>query len=400
MSLQIKWAENAYKKSHKNWENKVLSEETNKEVMAFHKSFDEYHKTPFENLEHLAKKLGLKAVYVKDESYRFGLNAFKVLGASYAIGKTLADYLEKDIQDTPFAYLKSDAVKQKIKGVKLVATTDGNHGRGVAWTGNQLDLDVEIYMPKGSTQNRLDHILKLGANGQITPYNYDDTVRYMIDKNKDDKGKIIQDTAWEGYTDVPVWIMQGYATVAVEMIEDLGDQVPTHVFLQAGVGAFAGVIAEAFVMTYKEKAPRIIVVEADAASCLYESVQAGQIRNVAGDLNTIMAGLACGEPNPIAWDILKESTDVFIAASDEVTAKGMRILGSPLAGDKRIISGESGAVTTGVLSVIAADESYKDLKERLEINEASVVILVSTEGNTDPQIYQDIVWDGKYPSYQ
>lgn len=399
MGLQLKWVKNSYKKSEMAWESKVLKENTHKEVMAFHESFKEYQKTPFINLENLAEHLGIASVYVKDESYRFNLNAFKVLGASYAIGKTLAKFLEKDIKDTPFSYLKSDEVKEAIKGVKLTATTDGNHGRGVAWTGQQLDLDVNIYMPKGSTQNRLDHILKLGASGQITEFNYDDTIRYMIGKDKDSHVKIIQDTAWEGYTDVPVWIMQGYVTVAAEMIEALGDKVPTHIFLQAGVGAFAGVMAEAFRMTYKEKAPYVIVVEADAADCFYESIKLGEVKNISGDMNTIMAGLACGEPNPIAWDILKENADCFIAASDEVTAKGMRMLANPLGTDSRIISGESGAVTTGVLGVIAKDPHYKALKEQLQIGPESVVILVSTEGNTDPEIYQDVVWDGKYPSF-
>ena len=399
MSLQIKWAENKYKKSVDQRVNKVINEKISEEVMTFHKSFKEYTKTPFIKLENLADYLGIQSVYVKDESYRFGLNAFKVLGASYAIGKTLAGFLNKDIGDTPFSYLKSDEVRDQVKAIKLAATTDGNHGRGVAWTGQQLGLDVEIYMPKGSTQNRLEHILKLGAKGQITEHNYDDTIRYMIAENKGDR-LIIQDTAWEGYTDVPLWIMQGYATVAQEMIESLGDTLPTHVFLQAGVGAFAGIMAEAFSVAYKEKAPRIIVVEANAADCLYQSIKAGEAKNVIGDLNTIMAGLACGEPNPIAWEILKESADCFIAASDEVTAKGMRILSSPIGTDSRIISGESGAVTTGVLSVITKNKAYSELKNSLGIDERSVAVLISTEGNTDPKVYEDVVWDGKYPSYQ
>lgn len=399
MSLQIKWAENKYKRSVDQRVSKVINEKISEEVMTFHKSFKEYTKTPFIKLENLADYLGIQSVYVKDESYRFGLNAFKVLGASYAIGKTLAGFLNKDIRDTPFSYLKSDEVRDQIKAIKLAATTDGNHGRGVAWTGQQLGLDVEIYMPKGSTQNRLEHILKLGAKGQITEHNYDDTIRYMIAENKGDR-LIIQDTAWEGYTDVPLWIMQGYATVAQEMIESLGDTLPTHVFLQAGVGAFAGIMAEAFSVAYKEKAPRIIVVEANAADCLYQSIKAGEAKNVTGDLNTIMAGLACGEPNPIAWEILKESADCFIAASDEVTAKGMRILSSPIGTDSRIISGESGAVTTGVLSVIAKNKAYSELKNSLGIDERSVAVLISTEGNTDPKVYEDVVWDGKYPSYE
>ena len=376
---------------------RVITKEITSEVMTFHKSFIEYEKTPLRGLDNLAGFLGLKTVYVKDESYRFGLNAFKVLGASYAIGKVMAQFLGKEIKETPFDFLTSSEVKDQLKEVELVATTDGNHGRAVAWTGQKLGLKTHIYMPKGSTKTRLSHLLTLGAKAEITEYNYDETIRYMLEQAKGTEAQVIQDTAWEGYDEVPKWIMQGYATMAEEIIGTLKDIAPTHIFLQAGVGAFAGVMAEMFAIIYKEKPPCIIVVEAEEAGCFYDSIKAGKVKAKSGELSTIMAGLACGEPNPIAWDILKNIADYFITATNEIAAKGMRVLGNPIGKDVKITSGESGAVTMGVLSTIMESSLYSELRAALGLNSDSVVILINTEGDTDPEVYRDVVWNGIYP---
>lgn len=392
----MKWIVNSKKNigAHK----PLLDERTLSEVKSFHESFKEYEKTPLVRLRGMAEQLGVSEVFVKDESFRFGLNAFKVLGASYAIGKHLAQKLGKDISEIPFSVLKSEETKKQLGDLTFVTTTDGNHGRGVAWMAKQLGYKGVVYMPKGSTEIRLNNIAEMGAEVSITEWNYDDTVRFTAEQALKNGWEVIQDTAWDGYKDVPTWIMQGYSTLAQEVIEQLQGERPTHIFLQAGVGAFASVIASLFVSIYEENPPMIIIVEPDKADCFYRSAEAGQIEAVKGDMNTIMAGLACGEPNPVGWEILKHCTDVFISVPDWVTARGMRILGNPLRGDTRIISGESGAVTTGLLSIVAKDEEYELLKETLKLNEDSKVLVFNTEGDTDPEVYRRIVWDGDYQS--
>ena len=392
MKEKMKWATNTLKGAGSRDIQKVLDEQS----IYFHQSFSEYKKTPLVRLSHLAKEWGLGQIYVKDESKRFNLNSFKVLGASYAIGKTLANYLGKDLKDLSFDYLKSEEASSKLKGIKLLATTDGNHGRGVAWTARQLGLEVFIYMPKGTTQKRIEHIESLGATVETTQLNYDDTIRYMCEQAKGTDWLIVQDTSWEGYEEVPVWIMQGYCTIASEILGDLGEEKPTHLFLQAGVGAFAGAISDAFATWYKDAPPKVIVVEAEEAACFYDSFTKKQMTSVGGELTTIMAGLACGEPNPLGWQILKQQAEGSMAVADSIAANGMRILGNPLRGDEKITAGECGGVTIGTLNSLMTDPVYKQLKEALSLNETSKVLCISTEGDTDPGIYKEVVWHGKY----
>jgi diaminopropionate ammonia-lyase len=392
----MKWVVNK-NKSNK-IEKPIINGNTLFEVKSFHESIKEYEQTPLVRLKKMAGYLGLGEVFVKDESFRFGLNSFKVLGASYAIGKHLAQKLGKDIFEVPFPILKSDEIREKLGDLTLTTTTDGNHGRGVAWMAKQLGYKAVVYMPKGSTQNRVNHIAEMGAEVSITDWNYDDTVRYTSEVAQKNGWEVIQDTAWEGYEDVPKWIMQGYSTIAQEIIEQLQGVRPTHIFLQAGVGAFASVIASIFISIFSKNPPKIIIVEPEKADCFYKSALAGKVEPVTGELTTIMAGLACGEPNPLGWEILKECTDVFVSVPDWVTARGMRILGNPLKGDARIISGESGAVTAGLLSVITIDEKYKELKEAINLTSDSKVLVINTEGNTDTEVYRRIVWDGDYQS--
>ncbi len=392
----MKWILN----NKKNYEmqKSLLDENTLVEVKSFHESFSEYKPTPLVRLKKTSEYLGLSEIYIKDESFRFGLNAFKVLGASYAIGKYLSRKFNKNFANLSMQMLKEGEWADVIKSITLVSTTDGNHGRGVAWMAQQLGCKAIIYMPKGSAQNRVNNIKQHGASVYVTEWNYDDTVRYTAKLAQENGWEVIQDTAWEGYVDVPTWIMQGYSTIMQEVVIQLNGVTPTHVFLQAGVGAFASIIADVLMTVYKSNPPKIVIVEPDKADCFYRSAKAGKIIPVTGEMDTISAGLACGEPNPIAWDILKDCTDMFIAAPDWMAARGMRILGNPSGDDTRVISGESGAITAGVLSVLMESNQFKAAKEALELNEKSKVLLISTEGNTDPEIYRRIVWDGHYQS--
>ena len=400
MSEKIMWKENTMPKSEVSLD--FLSNEEIKKVRNFHKSFPEYSVTPLVNLENLSKRLGVGGIYLKDESYRFGLNAFKVLGGSFAMAKYLAQRLDMDINDLPYEKLISDEIREKLGDITFVTATDGNHGRGVAWTANRLKQKSVVYMPKGSSLTRLENIRKEGAEASITDMNYDDAVRLAAKYADEHNGVVVQDTAWEGYEEIPAWIMQGYGTMGLEALEQLRNDYkvnrPTHIFLQAGVGSLAGGIQGFFASVFGEDCPTTVVVEAQEAACYYESAIAndGKPRAVGGDMPTIMAGLACGEVNITGFEVLKNYSKVFVSAPNYVAANGMRVLGNPITGDNKVISGESGAVTLGLVYELMTNPEYKDLKESIGLDENSRVLLFSTEGDTDPDKYREIVWEGSY----
>ena len=380
----------------------LMSEENVTKANEFHKSFPQYSVTPLQKLSALASYLGVKGIYCKDESYRFGLNAFKVLGGSYAMGRYIAKELGRDISQLPYNVLSSYKLREEFGQATFFTATDGNHGRGVAWAAKRLGQKAVVRMPKGTTKTRFDNIAKEGAEVTIEEVNYDDCVRMAAaEAAKTEHGIIVQDTAWAGYEEIPSWIMQGYGTLVLEadkQLKENGVDRPTHVFVQAGVGSLAGAVVGYFAHKYKENPPVMVVCEASAADCLYRSaVQAdGNLVNVTGDLQTIMAGLACGEGNTIGWDILKNHVTVFASCPDWMSAKATRIYANPLENDPHIISGESGSVPLGLAYTALHDEDAKDLKEALKLDENSNILVISTEGDTDPVRYREIVWDGLY----
>ena len=380
----------------------LMSEENVTKANEFHKSFPQYSVTPLQKLSALADYLGVKGIYCKDESYRFGLNAFKVLGGSYAMGRYIAQELGRDISELPYNVLSSDKLREEFGQATFFTATDGNHGRGVAWAAKRLGQKAVVRMPKGTTKTRFDNIAKEGAEVTIEEVNYDDCVRMAAaEAAKTEHGIIVQDTAWAGYEEIPSWIMQGYGTLVLEadkQLKENGVDRPTHVFVQAGVGSLAGAVVGYFAHKYKDNPPVMVVCEASAADCLYRSaVQAdGNLVNVTGDLQTIMAGLACGEGNTIGWDILKNHVTVFASCPDWMSAKATRIYANPLENDPHIISGESGSVPLGLAYTALHDEDAKDLKEALKLDENSNILVISTEGDTDPVRYREIVWDGLY----
>jgi diaminopropionate ammonia-lyase len=400
----ISWTINKMKKNV-GVSTEFLSTNEIQKAKAFHASFPEYSKTPLRSLNNLAKRFGVGGVYVKDESYRFGLNAFKVLGASFAMAKYLAKCLQVDVGELDFSILASPEIRKKLGEITFVTATDGNHGRGVAWAARQLNQKAVVYMPKGSSLTRLENIRAEGAIASITELNYDEAVRLAADNANKFGWVVVQDTAWEGYEEIPAWIMQGYGTIAAEALEQLNEQgikKPTHVLLQAGVGSFAGAIEGHFASVFGKEKPKTMIVEPDLADCLYQSAIANdeQPKIVTGDMATIMAGLACGEPNRIGWEVLRDYSDIFFSCPDEVTAKGMRLLGNPLGADNRVVSGESGAVTAGLLAFLLEKDGLGGAKDSLGFDEDSHILIISTEGDTDPEKYRSIVWDGEYPSYK
>ena len=225
----------------------------------------------------------------------------------------------------------------------------------------------------------------------------------LAKKGEDKNGWVlVQDTAWDGYEEIPGWIMEGYTTMAAEATEQLAGEKPTHIFLQAGVGAMSGAICGYFASLYgDEERPVITIVEPDQADCIYRTAKAndGQLHFVTGDMNSIMAGLCCGEPCSIGWNVLRDHADHFISMPDYVAAEGMRILGNPLTGDPKVISGESGAATLGFVAEVLRNPALKDLKGRLGLDQNSRILCFSTEGDTDRENYRRIVWDGLFPSY-
>ena len=370
-------------------------------VRRFHQSFPEYSVTPLVELKSLAEELGVSNIFVKDESYRFGLNAFKVLGGSYAIAREIGIRMGISEEELTLARLLQPDVQVRLGQLRFVTATDGNHGRGVAWTAKRLGHRAVVFMPKGTAAERLENIRKLGAEASITDCNYDDSVRLARQYAVEHEGIVVQDTSWEGYHNVPLHIMQGYTTMGAEIVEQLaayGDQAPTHVFLQAGVGAMAGAMAGFIADYYKEARPVITIVEPTKADCLYRTALAndGKLHIVDGALDSIMAGLCCGEPCSIGWQQLAAYADNFVAVPDKAAALGMRVLGNPVGNDAAVVSGESGAAGLGLAVAALRERDLAQLKGSLQLDAESVILCISTEGATDVANYRRIMWEGAW----
>lgn len=368
-----------------------------KRARRFHASFPNYAPTPLAELPNAAQALGVGKIYVKDESHRFGLNAFKVLGGGFAIGKYLAKRLNMDISDVSPAVLTDEAVREKIGDICFITATDGNHGRGVAWMARCLKQKAIVYMPRGTASERLENIRALGADASIKDMNYDQCVRLAHEQAEKNGWILMQDTAWDGYTEIPSDIMQGYTTIADEIEQQLGGEPPTHIFLQAGVGSFAAAILGYYAAKYGKNRPKCLIIEPNAANCIFRTAKAndGKLHIVEGDMQTMMAGLACGQPSDIAYNILNAYADAYLSCPDRVSALGMRMLGNPIDGDPRVISGESGAVGMGALCEIMRNPELAELKAALELGVNSRILLISTEGATDKENYCKIVHNRK-----
>ena len=250
-----------------------LSLENAKKVRRFHESFPMYQPTPLRHMPNIAKALGIADLCAKDESLRFGLNAFKVLGGSYAMGRELARRLGAPEDEITCEKISSPQTREKLGDLTFVTATDGNHGRGVAWTAKRFEFRSVVYMPKGSAQERLENIRAEGAEAAIMDMNYDEAVRLASHQAQEQGWIVVHDTAWDGYEDIPAWIMQGYATMGLEAYEQLPWK-PTHVFLQAGVGSMAGAIAGLYASIYGEDRPVVVAVEPNGADCIFRTAEA------------------------------------------------------------------------------------------------------------------------------
>lgn len=374
----------------------LMSKEEVTKARNFHRTFPQYQETPLRSLKQMASYLGLGTVAVKDESFRYGLNSFKALGGAYAMGRFLADEVGRDISELSYKVLTDEHFLKTLAPCTFFSATDGNHGRGVAWTARMLHQRCVILMPKGTAKSRFDNIRALGAEVTIEDLNYDECVRKAARLAEETPHSVIvQDTSWPGYFDIPSWIMQGYGVMADEAAEQLGTR-PTHVFVQAGVGCMAGAVTGYFSALYPDNPPKIIVVEPHAADCMYRSNEKGDGSRVIveGDMDSCMAGLACGEPCEIGWDLFRNHATGFISGEDRMTLRGMRMLAGCFRDDPHITSGESGAATFGALATIMMEDCYSDIRKELGLGPDSTVLCFSTEGDTDPVHYKQVVWEG------
>jgi len=375
----------------------MMSKDEMTKARNFHRSFPQYRETPLADLREMAKVLGVSRICVKDESWRFGLNSFKVLGGAYSMGRYLAEELGRNITELPYSVLTSDAFRRELGTATFISATDGNHGRGVAWTARELGQRCIILMPKGTTKARYDNIAKLGAEVTIEDLNYDECVRKAASlADSYEHGVIVQDTSWEGYEDIPAWIMQGYGVMSDEAAEQMAEK-PTHIFVQAGVGAMAGSAVGYFAALYPEDPPKMIIVEPNKADCMFRGAAEGSGRRyvVTGEMDSIMAGLACGEPCELGWDLMKNHAFGFVSADDSMTCRGMRMLAGNFKEDPHVVSGESGAAGFGAFASIMLEEGLSDVRQELGLDENSKVLCFSTEGDTDPVRYREIVWEGR-----
>lgn len=373
----------------------AFSSDVAKAIRHFHRTIPGYTPTPLVALDDLAAELGVSRVWVKDESPRFDLSAFKVLGASFALAAALTERLGLEPGASgaaDFGALVAARERTEELGVTVVTATDGNHGRGLAWAARELGCDAVVFMPQGTTPARFDAIAALGADVSIIEGDYDAAVALARDHADTHGSLLVQDTAWRGYETIPRRIMQGYLTVLDEALEQLRGDLPTHVFVQCGVGSLAAALAAHLHEHLGEDRPVFAVVEpVEAASC-FDSMAAGTARRGDGSLETIMAGLACPTPSTIAWPLLRDYTDVFICCEDEVSLRGMRLLANPHGNDPAIVSGESGAVTAGTVACLLGEcmrREHYEAVTALGLDQHARVLLISTEGATDPHAYAE-----------
>jgi len=348
-----------------------------------------YEPTPLVSMSSLASKVGVNSIYCKDESPRFGLGSFKALGGAYAVSVLLMKHLQDKLGEPVTLQDLSDPSNAKhISEITVTCATDGNHGRSVAWGAKQFSCTCIIYIHSDVSEGRKAAIEQYGAQVIRINGNYDDSVRIADEEAAKHHRIVVSDTSYPGYTDIPADVMRGYTVLADEALDQMAGQLPTHVFLQGGVGGFAAAITRRIRDRCTAVQPRITVVEPDQAACIYQSIKSGEPVTVHGELATIMAGLACGEVSLIAFNTLLNEIDDVLVIPDETAISTMQFLARGTAGDAPIVSGESGV--TGLAGLMLASAN-KPLSDAMKIGENSRVLVISTEGATDPMVYENLV---------
>ena len=339
-----------------------------------------YAKTPLHDLPALAAQTGIGTVLLKDEGDRFGLGSVKALGGAYAV----ADVLLVELARRGTAASTADLLARRhdTSFVTIACATDGNHGRSVAWGARQFGASCVVFLHAAVSAGRAEAIARYGAEIRRVEGTYDDSVRAVAIAAEREGWIVVSDTSWPGYTELPRLIMQGYRLMTDEALEQWTGPPPTHAFVQAGVGGIAASVA-AQLRAGLDRPVKLLVVEPDRAACLLASAKAGRQVTVGGDLDTIMAGLACGEPSLLAWQELERAATAFITIEDSAAQDAMRTLAR-----LGIVSGESGAAGLAGLLEAAQDGGAR---EALGLDPSSRVLLFSTEGATDPALYARLV---------
>lgn len=347
-----------------------------------------YAVTPLHSLPALAQAMGVASVHYKDEGSRFGLGSFKALGGAYAVARLLCRELGAQLGRTLTTQdLLTPELHALCGGITVTCATDGNHGRSVAWGAQLFGCQCVIYIHATVSEGRKEAIAQYGAQVVRTAGNYDDAVR-QADLDAKQYGRfVISDTSYPGYMEVPRDVMQGYQLMVEEAAQQLPER-PTHIFVQAGVGGLAAAVCGYFWERDAGDRPIYVVVEPDKADCLTQSAKAGQLTAVTGDIDTLMAGLACGEVSHLAWEILEKGTDAFCVIPDDAAVAAMRLLAHPLGNDPVIVAGES--AVAGVAAAIAASQSDA-ARQTLGLNTDSRILFFGSEAATDPALYEQLV---------
>lgn len=351
-----------------------------------------YRPTPLHDLAEAAAELGVGRIYYKDEAPRFGLNSFKAMGAPYAVLQYLRGIVAQQggPKDAPAADFAAGKFRAATRDVVVTSATDGNHGRAVAWGAEVLGCRAVIYIHEHVSPGRAQAIARYGAEVRRVKGNYDDSVRHCAADAAANGWQVISDTSYEGYMAIPRDVMHGYMVLADEAASQLPDgMVPTHAIIQAGVGGLAAAFCATFWLRWGAGRPRFAVVEPHKADCCYRSAVAGRPTATPGDLDTVMAGLAAGEISPLAWTILKAGADDFVTLDDDYAPRAMRLLAET---KPAVVAGESGGA--GIACLLAARE-HPALGRALGLGPDSRVLLLGSEGATDPELYLKLV--GKRP---
>ncbi|AZV80104.1 diaminopropionate ammonia-lyase [Parasedimentitalea marina] len=368
--------------------NKVLSKQDFENAWTEITAWDGYLATPLVDLGALAGQIGISNVIYKHEGPRFGLGSFKALGAAYAALRVLQREVSRRIgQSTSLTSIRNGEHAEICSQITLVSATDGNHGRSLAWGCQRFGVPCRIYIHAEVSEGRAQAMRDLGAKVIRIEGDYDASVALARDEAEQNGWFVVSDTSWPGYSEPPRDVMAGYGVMTREICEAL-DQAPTHIFLQGGVGGLAASVAAGLRQYWQNEAPRVVIVEPDLAACLFESAQAGTATTVAIAEETIMAGLSCGEPSQMAWEILEQEASDFVTIPDSIVAPTVRLLAHPQGDDPVVEAGES--AVAGLAALIAARQS-PELSDALGLNAQSRVLLIGSEGVTDPDIFAQIM---------
>jgi len=347
---------------------KILSSLSEKEIDDAYSSISKwksYTPTPLIELNKLSKELKLNKIFYKDESKRFDLKSFKALGGAYAVEK----------------------ITKGNKDIVVATATAGNHGRSVAWGARRLGLKCKIFISEFVSEARGEAMSDLGADVIKVKGNYEKSLIECIKKSTENDWQIVQDVAWKDYMLVPKLTMAGYTVMMKEIVDQIKTDQITHIILQAGVGGMAGAMV-AGIARYLKNIPEIVVVEPDSAACVMESIKTGKIEKIDIVKESLMGGMSCGEVSLVPWEILKNSVKFCISLPDDDIAKTMKLLGNGSFSNDKIIAGENSA--PGVISLITSCEDGK-IKEKIQLNKDSNILLIGCEGDTDTEMYQKLI---------